>query len=758
MTIKHLLQTMTLSAVAAVLLAADFAFAQDSDAASAQVSPQLLSELPPPAPSLPVQFAASLLEHAVAGASFSFQLPVPAGEPLHVTAVIEEDGQFVNGDRVIFARAVPEQTAFSSLRFVLTAGPDAVFAEITLEGRRWLLEASRQDDQIQGILYAVGAAQSPASGTVVNTNEASHFVIPDLIAPDGVVRPASAPAPNPRPLSLGQLTATSATAAASALEISQNFSEYALYVGESRDVEVQLQFRNTSAQALNRLTADVYFILEDAELLNAPGCSRRMTNTTPRQPILRCELNGTLAPGGTQTLNYQVRVPAKSSPMRLWSTVFANGLRHDANLNVVNNVSAAYGGEFGALTQVDHPGLLSDRLGNIVIDVMALYTEDAEGLYGNATTTRINQLISVANQIYQDSGVGITLRPVHHARVPYQGSGGDMYQQLDSLTTANHPAFSQVKSWRERFGADMVVLFRPMDLNSDLCGLANLGGYRTLGDMTSFQEKDYAYSLVAIDCPISSALVHELGHNMGLTHSHQEDGGGGTFPFATGYGVPGQFTTVMATPRRFDNAARIARFSNPEVSCKGMPCGIDHHDAQYGADAVRALNIVRFQIASYMPTRVPLLPSRQVGRLNGDNTSARIGAAASTDKGLSYVQQVTPAQRLDISADFYVEGSHVGQPGQFHVLADLSAAGLGMVQLNERGEIFGWDGSVQGLVPFSAPAALKPVEYLRILSDFQPINELHGFPLVLFLAYQLMESGDVIYTREPLVVQITPSR
>src|SRR5690606_18817324 len=170
---------------------------------------------------------------------------------------------------------------------------------------------------------------------------------------------------------------------------------------------------------------------------------------------------------------------------------------------------------------------------------------------------------------------------------------------------------------------DLVVLFRPMDLNSDLCGLANLGGYRTLGDMTSFQEKDYAYSLVAIDCPVSSALVHELGHNMGLTHSHQEDGGGGTFPFATGYGVAGQFTTVMATPRRFDNAPRIARFSNPEVSCKGMPCGIDHHDLQYGADAVRALNIVRFQIASYMPTRVPLLPSRQVGRLNGENTSAR---------------------------------------------------------------------------------------------------------------------------------------
>jgi hypothetical protein len=78
---------------------------------------------------------------------------------------------------------------------------------------------------------------------------------------------------------------------------------------------------------------------------------------------------------------------------------------------------------------------------------------------------------------------------------------------------------------------------------------------------------------------------------------------GGTLPYATGYGVDGQFVTVMATPSCFGNAARVARFSDPPVRCENLPCGVYHTDAVFGADAVRALNLVRYQIESYMPTR-----------------------------------------------------------------------------------------------------------------------------------------------------------
>lgn len=718
---------------------------------------------------LDVSVQVAALEQIAVGDRFSFSLPSidDAGDHylLLVNAIVERDDFYINGDRVLFARGADDPDS-SGMRLVLTVGESAVFAEITLAEQRWVYDARRINDVISGVLYQPDGAVHQQRQHVEDS-ATTDYVIPDLITPDGLRRSA-APARRLQPFLLDNAGSSSVdgagdpaptVAASSTLEISQNFSQNAVYVGQSSELEVTLQFRNTSNQSLSRLVADVYFILEDAELISAPACISTRTNTSPRQPILRCELTGGLPANVTRSLTYRVRVPPKSAPMRLASTVFVGVQRHDANLNVVNNITA--GASLDGLSPFNLsllPGLTNDRLGNVVIDVMTLYTPDAEARYGAATPTRINQLISVANQIYQDSGIGITLRPVYHGRVNYPDANADMYQQLDEITTGNHPAFNQVKVLRERYGADLVVLMRGMGEQSDLCGVANLGGYRTMGDMMAFNERDYAYSLVAIDCPVSSVLAHELGHNMGLTHSHLEDGGGGTFPFATGYGVQGQFTTVMATPRRFGNAARQARFSDPLVLCQGLPCGVDHQDPGHGANAVLALNLVRFQIAAYMPTKVPLLPGRRVGTLDGAATAAHIATAASTDKGLSYVESVSPQQRMDITADFYVDPAHVGQRGQFHVLADLSAAGLGLVQLNDRGELFGWDGAVANLVPYSAPATLKAVEYLRILSDFAPIPALHGFPLVLFLAYQLPDTGELVYTLEPLVVNISASR
>lgn len=708
--------------------------------------------------SVTVDFELVQIDQVRTGDQFSLALPGPHGL-IHLTAIVSHDDVYINGDRVLYAEEAPgQQLSSESLTIVVTLGAHSILADIRYADMRFAFEGQRLDGRVTGQLHQVTESNSPA------VHLPSDFVLPDVLTPDGLSRPAvdqvlstlrlstsgSQPDIPVRPVSESNL---SGVMASSVLEISQSFDRFAVFTKETAEIEVTIRFRNTGSQVVSGLSADVFFILEDTELISAPACIKSESNTLPRQPILRCTLPGQLTAGSSRSISYTVRVPAKTAAMRLWSTVLSGSERDDAYLNVVNNIATDTNEQGVSLfNQSLLPALTQDRLGNIIIDVMALFTPDTEALYGAATATRINQLISLTNQIYRDSGVAITLRPVHHARVDYQASSADMYTLLDELSSSKHPAFMHVPALRRQFGADLVVVFTPLDAQSDLCGLANLGGYRTMGDMLSFKESDNAYSLVAINCPVSSALAHEIGHNMGLTHSQRENGAGGTLPYATGYGVDGQFVTVMATPSRFGNAARVARFSDPSVRCESLPCGVHYTDAAFGADAVRALNLVRYQIASYMPTRVPSMTARKVGKIGGEASSARIALSVSTDKGLSFAQSVSAGQSLDINAEFYVEPAHVGRTGRFHVLADLSAAGLGMIQLNDRGETFHWDGTVADLKAFSADSLLKSIEYLRILTDFQPLPIIKGHPLLLYLGYQLPDSGELVYTTEPVVV------
>jgi len=708
--------------------------------------------------SVTVDFELVQLDQVRRGDQFALALPGPHGL-IHLTAIVTHDDVYINGDRVLYAEEAPDQQLPpESLTIVVTLGAHSILADIRYADMRFAFEGQRLDGRVRGRLNQVSESNTPA------IHLPSDFVVPDVLTRDGLSRPAVDQVPSPLRLSAPDsqsdslvlpvsASTLSGVMASSVLEISQSFDRFAVFTQETAEIEVTIRFRNTGSQVVSGLTADVFFILEDTELINAPACIQTASNTVPRQPILRCAIPGQLTAGSSRSISYTVRVPAKTAAMRLWSTVLSGSQRHDAYLNVVNNIATDTNEQgVSRFNQSLLPALTHDRLGNIVIDVMALFTADTEALYGAATATRINQLISLTNQIYRDSDVAITLRPVHHARVDYQASSADMYTVLDQLSSSGHPAFLHVPALRRQFGADLVVMFTPLHTQSDLCGLANLGGYRTMGDMLSFEESDNAYSLVAINCPVSSALAHEVGHNMGLTHSHRENGGGGTLPYATGYGVDGQFVTVMATPSRFGNAARVARFSDPTARCESLPCGVHHTDAAFGADAVRALNLVKYQVASYMPTRVPSMSARKVGKIGGEASSARIALSVSTDKGLSFAQTVSSGQSLDINAEFYVEPAHIGSTGRFHVLADLSAAGLGMIQLNDRGETFHWDGTVDDLKAFSTDSRLKPIEYLRILTDFRPLPIIQGHPLVLYLGYQLPESGELVYTTEPVVV------
>ncbi|PUA29233.1 MAG: hypothetical protein B0W54_01115 [Cellvibrio sp. 79] len=236
-----------------------------------------------------------------------------------------------------------------------------------------------------------------------------------------------------------------------------------------------------------------------------------------------------------------------------------------------------------------------------VIDILAVYTKGAADVYQGDPSTRINQLFQVTNQIYQDSGLDIEIRLVKTMMVDYTDDNeGDV--ALRDITYARNDVFNDVEKVRAQVKADMVIFYRPFTSAQGSCGQAWIVGEGSNGDFSNPDYKKFMYSHIPLNSCGDFATAHELGHNMGLRHSRRQDGAGAVFPYAVGYGVDNQFATVMAYQSSFNVDywdGKVYKFSSPELSCKGLPCGVDRNDAANGADDRYALSITAPQIANY---------------------------------------------------------------------------------------------------------------------------------------------------------------
>lgn len=686
---------------------------------------------------------AQIRDLAVGG---SFRVQLGGGQQISLT--VNERTSYLNGDLGISAAGSQQGIAYS---LTLTVGPSSLFGHASVGSDVWQIEAVVEGDEYLGWVYQ----PQGLSG---------HFDVlqQDYLIPSEAVKESRRlPVTSQMqisPLLSGNLPVPNNGAQAVGIDsvhednlvISQVFNPDPVIVGETSTAQIRVQ--NTGVETHKDLTLELYFLLQDSQLLSADSKCSRQTSLF-LQPILYCLL-GDVRPGQTVTVNLKVQTSISSQPY-LSSSVLVGNLRHDHFVNVVEDVrrdSDADGiSDFNErVLGTDPLDAASVDFSITTIDVMSLYTPGAESAYRFGVETRINQLIGVANQVYRDSGVAIRLRPVHHERVDYNDVD-DMDTALDHLLESSHPAFNAVAGLRQRYGADLVMLFRPMEPTADRCGLAPIAGFRSNGYLDAVVEAAFAFSHIAIDCPVDMVVAHELGHNMGLSHSHLEDGHGGTFNFSTGFGVDGQFTTVMAYPGAFNTATRVARFSDPLANCLGFPCG-EEADSAIGADAVQSLNLVRHQVANYLPTIVPDLPTTRVAALSGA-TSAQIAIAASRDQGLSFSNRFSPDDLVDITATIAIDPAHVGRDGSIHVMVGEFGAGS-LYQVNSEGQLVEWDGELSSLLPVGPTRILPAEERLHLLDRFQFDASLIGRRLAVYVAYRVAEQGDLVYTDAPLSFEI----
>ncbi len=691
-----------------------------------------------------VRLARAQLRVLPVGGQFTVQL----GDGHRIVLTVRERSNYLNGDLGISAHGAQQGIAYS---LTLTVGPVSLFGHASVGSDVWQIEAVVEGDEYLGWVYQPRGLPGQSAGLQ------QDYRIPADTVKKARRLPSTSQMQISPLLSGNQLVPQDKSLAAGIdgvhagnLAISQLFNPDPVVVGESSDVHIRVQ--NVGSEIHSGLTLELYFLLEDSQLLNADSNCSQQTSLS-LQPILYCVL-GDVGPGQTATVNLSVQTSASSQPY-LSSSVLVGELRHDHFVNVVEDVrrdrDADGISDFNEqLLGTDPLDAASVDYSITTIDVMSLYTEGARNAYAYGVETRINQLIGVANQIYRDSGVAIRLRPVHHERVDYNDTD-DMDTALDHLMDSSHPAFAAVPGLRQRYGADLVMLFRPMEPTADRCGLAPIGGFRSNGYLDVAVESAFAFSHIAIDCPIDMVVAHELGHNMGLGHSHLEDGYGGSFHFSTGYGVDGQFTTVMAYPGAFNTETRVARFSDPLASCLGFPCGEDA-DSAFGADAVQSLNLVRHQVANYLPTTVPDLPTTSVTALSG-STKAQIAIAASKDQGLSFGNRFSPEDLVDITASITIDPGHVGLPGSIHVLVGEFGA-ESLYQVSADGQLVQWDRELSNLIPVGPTRILPAEERLHLLDRFRFDASLVGRRLVVYVAYQLTAQGDLIYTDAPLSFEI----
>ena len=255
-----------------------------------------------------------------------------------------------------------------------------------------------------------------------------------------------------------------------------------------------------------------------------------------------------------------------------------------------------------AATQL-HAASLAASPSPTELDLLIVYTSAVASNYDGASGVEAHAMASTGsvNDALQNSEIPVVFNLVAVEQIDYTESNTSLNADLRAIAGKPDggdpvdPAHAEVLDLRDRYGADLVTLFR----DGPASGTAGLA---YLLDPANDAE-DFAYAVVSDASALSNlTLAHELGHNMASAHGRGEAGEDPDIDEARGYSFSANGSDVRTIMSIDSNFSRISHFSNPDVLYEGVPTGLPVGDPN-AADNASAFAVSTPVIAAFRRTQ-----------------------------------------------------------------------------------------------------------------------------------------------------------